>query len=119
MSKSLSSDELAVAAWPVAVGETIARRTTAVALVRGKLIVEVEDSTWQRPLFQLQSQILKSIGDLLGQGVVSDLEVRISGQRRPPQRAKQLAPETNDEADRIQDSVLRTIYRQARKKATA
>lgn len=99
---------------------TIARHSTAVALVRDKLVVEVEDATWQKPLFQLQGQILKRMAEFLGQGPVADLEIRIAKQRRPPQRATQLIPaHSGDDADGIEDSALRMVYRQARKKATA
>lgn len=133
LSKTISTEELAYVAWPEAVGVTIARYTTPIALVRNKLVVEVEDATWQQPLFQLETQILKRIAEVLGPGVVRDLEIRIARPRRPPQRATQLTrtqltpgpipstapPALSDDADRIQDAVLRTIYKQSRKKASA
>ena len=122
MSKTISAQELACIAWPEAVGATIARYSTAIALVRNKLVVEVEDATWQQPLFQLEAQILKRIAEVLGPGVVGDLEIRIARPRRPPQRATQLAaqaPPSMDEADRIQDPGMRLVYKQSRKKATA
>ncbi len=127
LSKTISVEELACVAWPEAVGATIARYTTPIALVRKKLVVEVEDASWQQPLFQLEAQILKRIADVLGPGVVGDLEIRIARQRRPPQRATQRTaaaptatpPEGMDDADRIQDAVMRMVYKQSRKKATA
>jgi hypothetical protein len=128
LSKTISTEELAYVAWPEAVGATIARYTTPIALVRNKLVVEVEDASWQQPLFQLESQILKRIAEVLGAGVVRDLEIRIARPRRPPQRATQLTPgpiaptappAISDDADRIQDAVLRTVYKQSRKKASA
>ena len=122
LSKTISVEELACVAWPEAVGATIARHSTPLALVRNKLVVEVEDASWQQPLFQLEAQILKRIAEVLGAGVVRDLEIRIARTRRPPQRATQLtaaAPAINDDADRIQDAVMRMVYKQARKKATA
>ncbi len=120
LSKTISVEELACVAWPEAVGATIARYATPVALVRNKLVVEVEDASWQQPLFQLEAQILKRIAEVLGTGVVRDLEIRIARQRRPPQRATQLtAAPSIDDADRIQDAGLRMVYKQSRKKATA
>ena len=120
LSKTISVEELACAAWPEAVGATIARYAAPIALVRNKLVVEVEDASWQQPLFQLESQILKRIAEVLGTGVVRDLEIRIARQRRPPQRATQLtATPSIDDADRIQDAGLRMVYKQARRKATA
>ncbi len=123
LSKSISAQELACVAWPEAVGATIARYSTAIGLVRKKLVIEVEDATWQQPLFQLEVQILKRIAELLGAGMVDDLEIRIARPRRPPQRATQLTPNALptpvDDADRIRDPVLRMVYKQSRKKATA
>ena len=91
--------------------------------MRNKLVVEVEDATWQQPLFQLEAQILKRIAEVVGPGLVGDLEIRIARPRRPPQRAAQLtrtaAPASMDDADRIQDPGLRLVYKQSRKRATA
>ena len=124
LSKSISAQELACVAWPEAVGATIARYSNPIALVRKKLVIEVEDATWQQPLFQLEAQILKRIAEVLGAGVVDDLEIRIARPRRPPQRATQLtptalSPAAVDDADRIRDPVLCMVYKQSRKKATA
>ncbi len=124
LSKSISAQELACVAWPEAVGATIARYSTPIGLVRKKLVIEVEDATWQQPLFQLEAQILKRIAEVLGAGLVDDLEIRIARPRRPPQRATQLTPNAvpaavPDDADHIRDPVLRIVYKQSRKKATA
>ena len=118
MSGQIAPDELALAAWPVAAGEAIARHTQAVKLVRGKLIVEVEDALWQRNLFGFQQQVLRAIRTVLGAGIVEDLEFRIARGRRPPQRETRIA-EPRDEAESIRDPVLRIIYKRARQKATA
>lgn len=117
-SGQISTEELACAAWPAAVGKTIARHSAAVALVRDKLVVEVEDAIWQKQLFHLQIHILRRVQELLGPGLISDLEFRIAKQRRPPQRETRV-PESADESDHIEDPVLRIVYRQARKRATA
>jgi hypothetical protein len=56
---------------------------------------------------------------------VEDLEFRIALKRRQPQRAEsRQSPATQtalpyDEADSIQDAVLKKVYRLSRKKATA
>lgn len=117
-SGQISAQELACAAWPVAVGKTIARHSTAISLVREKLIVEVEDAVWQKQLFHLQIQILHRVSALLGPGFVSDVEFRMARQRRPPQRETRI-PESLDDSDGIEDPVLRIVYKQARKRATA
>jgi hypothetical protein len=115
---TLSVEELACAAWPVAVGKRIASHTRAAKLVRTKLVVEVEDKIWQRQLFSLSWQILRNLAKGIGQDVVEDLEFKIVPRRREPQRASVSMP-LLDESDGIQDPVLRDIYRAARKRAQA
>ncbi len=122
LSDAVTHDDLARAAWPLAVGKNVARVSAPKALVRGNLIVEVEDAVWQQQLFRLRFQILPKLCELLGAGVVRDLEFRIApaAPRRPPQFAERARPlESNDEADRIPDPALRIVYKQARKKASA
>jgi len=113
-------DDLARAAWPLAVGKKIAARTRAARMVRARLIVEVEDPVWSKQLFALTRQIVANLEGHLGQGIVEDLEFRVVPPRREPQRAAVAAPALAiDEADGIADPVLRGIYKTARKKALA
>lgn len=114
----LSPEQLALAAWPVAVGQRLARRTKAVQLVRERLVVEVEDAVWQRQLFTLRGQILKQIEKAVGSPLVAQLEFRVAIPKREPARAETVVP-AQDEADAIADSSLRSIYKAARKKASA
>jgi hypothetical protein len=117
---AISAEELACAAWPEAVGKKIAPHTRAARVVRTRLIVEVEDATWQKQLWTLRSFILRNLEKQIGPGLVEDLEFRIVPRRLGPQRATQSLPELfADEADGIQDPVLRGIYRASRKKALA
>jgi hypothetical protein len=121
-SDAISPDQLAFAAWPAAVGKRIAVHACPQALVRGTLVVEAEDGIWQKQLFHLRFDILAKLSEVLGSGVITDLEFRIARvdqiPRRPPQSAQShsdsLAP---DEADSIQDPVMRIVYRQARGRA--
>lgn len=115
LSGKISADEIALAAWPVAVGERIAAKARAVAVVRGNLIVEVEDAIWKKQLFSLRSQILRKVQDLVGADTVNDVEFRLAATRRPPQVSHALT--SPDEADRILDRGMRIVYKQARKKA--
>ena len=116
----ISPEEVACAAWSDAVGKKIAAHTRAAKLVRTRLVIEVEDQTWQRQLFALSRHILRNLEKNLGAGLVDDLEFRIVPRRREPQRAAQAAPGLfPDEAAGIEDPVLRSIYRAARKKAQA
>lgn len=117
---AISPDDLARAAWPAAVGKRISVHAAPKALVRGSLIVEVEDGIWQKQLFSLRFQILAKLQEVVGAGIITDVEFRIATPRRPPQPAFNLnEAKPLDEADRIADPGLRMIYKQARKKASA
>ena len=113
-----TDDDLARAIWPTAVGKAIAAHTSRLRLVRDKLIVEVEDAIWQRQLFSLTGQIVGQIRKVTGSDTVRDIEFRIVVPRRQAMRATS-ARELSDEAEGIQDPVLKKVYQLARKKATA
>ena len=116
----LEAEDLARAAWPLAVGKKVAARTRAARMVRTRLIVEVSDLTWKNQLFTLSRQILANLERRLGPGIVEELEFRVIPARREPQRAEVAQPSLSlDDADRIADPVLRGIYKMARKKAQA
>ena len=118
--ETLTVDELACAAWPVAVGKRVAAHTRAAKLVRKKLIVEVEDAIWRNQLFTLSYQILKNLAKSVGPDLVDDLEFKVVPRRREPARSMVSMPTPLlDEADGIADPVLRDIYRVARKRALA
>jgi hypothetical protein len=121
-------DDLARAAWPLAVGKKVAVRTRAARMVRTRLIVEVEDPIWRKQLSALSGQILTNLDRHLGQGIVEDLEFRVMPPRRDAQRAEAARPGANgangangalDDADQIADPVMRNMYKLARKKALA
>ena len=120
-SGAMTAEELACSAWAEAVGKKIADHTRAARLVRTRLVVEVEDKTWQQQLFVLTPFILFNLQKHLGAGVVDDLDLRIIPRRREPQRAIRALREANsaDEADAIADPVLRGLYKASRKKALA
>jgi predicted nucleic acid-binding Zn ribbon protein len=117
---SIPAEQLACAAWASAVGAKIAGHTRAARMVRSRLIVEVEDKTWQRQLFALTPHILNNLARHLRAGIVEDLEFRIVPRRRGPQRAIQSTTALpRDEAETIADPVLRGIYRASRRKSLA
>ena len=125
--ETITTEELACAAWAGAVGKKIAEHTRAARMVRTRLIVEVEDRIWQRQLFSLSRQIVANLGKHIGPGVVEDLEFRIVPReadaarlrRKEPQRAAHAVAGAPDDSDRIADPVLRDIYRASRQKAGA
>ena len=111
-------EELACAGWAAAVGKRIAARARAVSLAGSRLTVEVEDAIWQRQLSALKIQIVKKLESVLGKSVVRDIEFRIPARRRLPQRAT-LPKQQEDDADQIQDPMLRAIYKRQRGRRSA
>ena len=99
------------AAWKVAAGKKIAEHTRAVALVRGSLVVEVEDQIWQRQLKTLCGFLLRNLEKALGEGLVTDIDFRPMPRRREPQRAERARG-----SEDVVDPVLDLLYRQSRKK---
>jgi hypothetical protein len=113
----LSDEDIARAVWPAAVGKSIAAHTSRLKLVRTTLVVEVEDAIWQRQLHFLSRHIVERVRKLTGSDTVQDVEFRIGVPRREPQRATVNTP-AEDEAENIQDPVLKKVYRLSRRKAT-
>lgn len=125
-SQILNDDDIARAAWPLAVGKPIAAHTLRIRVVRSTLVVEVEDGIWQKQLYPLTAQILARYQKVMGSDAIKEIEFRIGIPRREAQRASSsttaISPASaapDDEAEHIQDAVLRKIYRLSRKKATA
>jgi predicted nucleic acid-binding Zn ribbon protein len=120
----VNEEDIVRAVWPTAVGKKIADHTARLKLVRRNLVVEVEDATWQRQLHGLSRQIVDRIQKLTGSNAVEEIEFRIGVPRRQPQRAETrdaglfTASALEDEAESIQDPVMRRLYRLSRKKAT-
>jgi hypothetical protein len=127
ISRDLMSDsDAARAVWPAAVGKAIAAHTSRVKLVRTTLVVEVEDALWQKQLCPLTPAILDRLRKLTGSDEIKDIDFRIAIPRRQPHRAgsresseAEPAISAEDEAERIQDPVLKKVYRLSRKRATA
>ena len=111
-------EDLARAAWPVAVGKRIAAHSAAVRLDGSCLVVEVEDAVWQGHLMGLRNQIVKRMEEVLGSALVVALVFWPMLARRMPQREER-AGRRADEADDIADPHMRRLYKVARRKATA
>lgn len=125
----LSDQEALRAVWASAVGKAIASHTSRLRLARTTLVAEVEDATWQRQLHSLSPQILERLHKLMPDIRLTWLEFRVGVPRREAQRAASAsgagAPEATrtaacaDEADRIEDPVLKKVYQISRRKASA
>jgi hypothetical protein len=103
------------AAWKVAAGKKIAEHTRAVALVRGSLVVEVEDQIWQRQLKTLSGFLVRNLEKALGEALVTDIDFRPMPKRREPQRAERALGRPTGSED-VQDPVLAMLYQQSRKR---
>lgn len=101
------------AAWPVAAGKKIAKYARATALVRGTLVVEVGDATWQRQLASLRHFLLRNLARELGEGLVSEIDFRPTPARRPPQLSESARPS----GEGIQDPVLALLYKRSQRNA--
>lgn len=122
--RHFTAAELALAAWPAAVGARAARHARAVALRDGTLIVDVGDELWRRNLELLSPQILKNLASLLGSFAPQRIEYRLAVPRRPvrselPQQEFQLRSPGAEDAAGIEDPVLRRIYIRSKRKALA
>ena len=121
----LNDEEVLRAVWPAAVGKAIAAHTFHVKLVRTNVVVEMEDALWQRQLRPLEKQILERLQLLTPDVPISGIEFRVGVPRRRPQRSTTsgaLIGENeviSDEADGIQDPVLKKVYQISRRKASA
>jgi hypothetical protein len=115
LGEAIEPEDLAVHAWSGAVGKKIAAHTRAARLLGSTLVVEVEDAVWERQLSVLIPQILRNLGRSIGAGRVERIDFVVRPQRRGPQRAARGV----DEADGIEDPILRGVYRAARSRARA
>ena len=111
--------DLARAAWRVAAGDKIAARTLDVELIRHRLVVSVDDDIWRRQLWTLRHMLLHNLAENLGAGVVDQIEIRVTPRRIGPGREGFPPAASGDDADRIQDPMLRRLYKASRREASA
>jgi predicted nucleic acid-binding Zn ribbon protein len=105
----------ACAAWRVAAGKKVAEHTRAKALVRGALIVEVEDLVWQRQLNTVRHFLLRNLREILGEETVTEIDFRPMPRRMAPQRAEAARSEALRFEDGIQDPVMSLLYRESQR----
>lgn len=110
------------AAWPAAAGKIIASHTQARGLVRGTLIVDVEDRVWQRQLSTLRHFLLRNLAKELDEALVMEIDFRPMPQKRAPQRAASARGNgtvggTAGIAVGIGDPVLGLLYEKSRRSA--
>ncbi|MBC7186195.1 MAG: DUF721 domain-containing protein [Calditrichaeota bacterium] len=66
-------EQMAIALWPKAVGERIARVSTPVRIRDGILFVRVTSSTWRNELVLHKREILKRVNETVGRAVIEDI----------------------------------------------
>lgn len=71
------AEAAAIAAWKHLVGAALVNHAVPVHLQNKKLIVVVEDNIWQRQLEQMRGQLLFRLNSILGQPLVTAIELRI------------------------------------------
>ena len=72
-----ADESVVYAAWRRAAGEPLSRRAEAIEYAEKRLIVAVEDKTWQVHLKDLAPQLVARINDAVGDGTVEYIEFRI------------------------------------------
>jgi hypothetical protein len=66
-----------LAAWKHTVGEGLVSHAIPVQLQNRRLVVVVADRIWQRQLEQMRGQLLSRLNRMLGQELVTSIELRI------------------------------------------
>lgn len=104
--------------WKAAVGEKIANHSRVIQVRGSTLHVGVDDAVWKTQLEQLHSHVLERIRSSSGIASIDRVAFRVVAARIRPQVAS--TPFFSaDEADRIEDPLLRRIYKDSRRKAQA
>lgn len=80
--------------WPQMVGELLAEKCRPIAIQKGVLVVQVDDSVWMHELQIQKYQILERLWELVGEEEVSDIRWTAKGYRppRPRHSPRSLSP---------------------------
>ncbi|MBA4369972.1 MAG: hypothetical protein C0418_00120 [Coriobacteriaceae bacterium] len=68
----------AVAVWPAAVGQEVAKRTHCTALRKGELLVHVDSPAWATQLQAMAPQIAEAVNHQAGKRLVSSVRFTVS-----------------------------------------
>ncbi len=104
--------------WKSAVGATIANHSRVIQMRGTTLHIGVDDAVWKSQLEQMHSHVLERIRSTSGTGLIERVAFRVAPPRIRPQVA-QTPLLRADEADGIEDPLLRRIYKESRRKAQA
>lgn len=78
---SSATNALVFAVWKRVAGELLRSRTEPLEYKENRLVVAVEDKTWQTHLEQLSPQMIAKLNATLGQGSVKFIEFRVDPTR--------------------------------------
>lgn len=67
-----------IAAWRQAVGEALSGHAVPIQLLNQTLVVVVADNIWLRQLEQLRGQLLYRLNAMLGQPLVTSIDLRVN-----------------------------------------
>ncbi|MCB2212618.1 DUF721 domain-containing protein [bacterium] len=59
--------------WADIIGEKLAQQAIPERLDRGKLVIQVEDSSWRHQLLYMRRELIGKINQALGSGVVKEI----------------------------------------------
>jgi hypothetical protein len=76
-----ANEALVFGAWNQVAGNMLSSRTEAIEFHDRRLVIGVDDKTWQRNLEELSPQMLAKLNEMLGQGSVTFIEFRVDGRR--------------------------------------
>ena len=88
-----------IAAWKHAVGDGLSSHAVPVQLQNCTLVIAVADNIWKKQLEHMRGQLLFRLNSVLGQTVVTSIELRVDPQRIELARAKPSATSKHQEAN--------------------
>lgn len=74
---TIADNAIVFAAWSQCAGEMLRERTVPISFEKKRLVIAVEDKTWQRHLEDLSPTMIAKINSTLGYGTVTFIEFRI------------------------------------------
>ena len=113
-------EQMVFAAWQRVAGPMLGERTKPLEYFENRLVVAVEDESWQRNLESLAPEMVSKLNTATEQGMVKFIEFRIDKnavarhQKPTLERTAQDVPDSlRDAASRIEDEQLRKSFLEA------
>lgn len=117
----VATEALVFSAWRQTAGEMLSKRTVPAEFFENRLVVAVEDITWQRNLEELAPQMLFKLNRAVGERTVKFIEFRIdravlraarqaSDMGKFAPEIRDVPPSLKDAAETIADESLRESF---------